>query len=46
MANNYQGNSGIFRKSDMLNYQNDYEWLNWFDDKELINKDIDTEEDE
>ena len=46
MANNGQGNSGIFRKSDMLKYQNDYEWLDWFDDKELINKEIDLEEDE
>jgi hypothetical protein len=46
MANNGQGNSGIFRKSDMKNYQNDYKWLDWFDNKEEIDNEIDTKEDE
>jgi len=46
MADNGQGNSGIFRKSDMLDYQNDYEWIDWFDDKDDNDGDIDTEEDE
>ena len=46
MANNGQGNSGIFRKSDMKNYQDDYKWLDWFDNKEEIDNEIDTKEDE
>ena len=46
LADNSQSNSGLIRKHEMIEYQDDYEWLDWFDDKEEIDKEFNSEEDE
>ena len=45
LADNSKSDSGLIRKSEMIEYQNDYEYLSWFSEtEEEINEEFDVEE--
>ena len=46
LADNCRSEAGLIKKHEMIEYQSDYEYLSWFNDKEEVNKEIDSENDE
>ena len=46
LADNCRSDSGLIKKHEMIEYQSDYEYLSWFNEKEEVNKEIDLDEEE